>query len=195
LNLLALLERPDFGNYFIGGKNAAALVERRRAAIRNREIGFVFQLSTLLPRSTALENVELPLVYSGVRGVARHRRANEALERVGLAHRKHHWPSQLSGGDQQRVAIARALVNKPALILADEPTGALDSKTGDEILSLFEEFHRQGSTIIVVTHDPDVAQRAERCVTLRDGRVVTDAPRREQAVLRAVPGGLLVSSR
>jgi putative ABC transport system ATP-binding protein len=186
LNLLALLERPDSGHYFLGGTEAAALAEGRRAHIRNREIGFVFQLPTLLPRSTALANVELPLVYSGVRGIERHRRATEALERVGLPHRKYHWPSQLSGGEQQRVAIARALVNKPRLILADEPTGALDSKTGDEIMSLFEELHRQRSTIIVVTHDPDVARRAERCITLHDGRVTTDAPQKQPAVLRAV---------
>jgi putative ABC transport system ATP-binding protein len=137
-----------------------------------------------LPRSTALENVELPLVYSGVRGVQRHRRAIEALDRVGLGHRKDHWPSQLSGGEQQRVAIARALVNIPALILADEPTGALDSNTGDEILSLFEELHREKATIIMVTHDADVACRAERRVTLHDGRVVSDTPRRQPVLLR-----------
>ena len=148
MNLLGLLERPDSGHYFLNGKEIAALTERQRAISRNREIGFVFQLPTLLPRSTALENVELPLVYSGVRGIERQRRATEALERVGLGHRRDHWPSQLSGGEQQRVAIARALVNKPALVLADEPTGALDSSTSDEIMSLFEELHRERSTII-----------------------------------------------
>jgi putative ABC transport system ATP-binding protein len=186
MNLLGLLERPDSGHYLLNGTEIAGLSESRRAAIRNRELGFVFQLPTLLPRSTALENVELPLVYSGVRGVKRHRRATEALDRVGLGHRKDHWPSQLSGGEQQRVAIARALVNMPALILADEPTGALDSNTGDQILSLFEELHRQRATIIMVTHDPDVAYRAERCVTLHDGRVITDAPRKQPVILRAV---------
>jgi len=186
MNLLGLLERPDSGHYLLNGSEIAGLRESRRAAIRSREIGFVFQLPTLLPRSTALENVGLPLVYSGVRGIERHRRATEALDRVGLGHRKDHWPSQLSGGEQQRVAIARALVNQPALILADEPTGALDSNTGDEILSLFEELHHQGATIIMVTHDADVAYRAERCVTLHDGRVVTDSPRQQPVILRAV---------
>jgi putative ABC transport system ATP-binding protein len=186
MNLLGLLERPDSGHYFLGGREVAALTERRRAGIRNREIGFVFQLPTLLPRSTALENVELPLVYSGVGGTERHRRATEALERVGLGHRRHHWPSRLSGGEQQRVAIARALVNKPVLILADEPTGALDSSTSDEIMSLFEELHRQRSTIIVVTHDADVAKRAERRVTLHDGQITTDEPRKQPVALRVV---------
>ena len=195
MNLLGLLERPNSGHYYLNGTEIAGLTERRRAAIRNREIGFVFQLPTLLPRSTALENVELPLVYSGVRGMERHRRGIEALERVGLAHRWDHWPSQLSGGEQQRVAIARALVNKPALILADEPTGALDSNTGDEIMTLFEELHRQGSTIVVVTHDADVANRAERCITLHDGRIITDATRKQHVMLRAVPGGLNEFSR
>jgi putative ABC transport system ATP-binding protein len=194
MNLLGLLERPNSGHYYLNGTEIADLTECRRAAIRNREVGFVFQLPTLLSRSTALENVELPLVYSGVRGIERHRRGIEALERVGLAHRRNHWPSQLSGGEQQRVAIARALVNKPALILADEPTGALDSNTGDEIMSLFEELHRQRSTIVVVTHDADVANRAERCVTLHDGRVITDVPRKQPVVLRAVRGGLNESS-
>lgn len=189
MNLLGLLERPDSGHYFLAGREAAALTENHRADIRNREIGFIFQSPTLLPRRTALENVELPLVYSGVTGVERHRRATEALERVGLAHRKSHWASQLSGGEQQRVAIARALVNKPVLILADEPTGALDSSTGEEIMSLLEELHRQRSTIIVVTHDPDIANRAERCITLHDGRIAADAPRRRQAILKVVREG------
>ena len=189
MNLLGLLERPDCGHYTLDTSEVAALPERQRAIIRNQKIGFVFQLSTLLRRSTALENVELPLTYSGIRGPERHRRAAKALERVGLDHRRHHWPSQLSGGEQQRVAIARALVNNPVLILADEPTGALDSSTSDEIMSVFEELHRQGSTIIVVTHDPDVAKRAERWVTLHDGRMIEQAPRRKPVLLRAVPGG------
>jgi putative ABC transport system ATP-binding protein len=190
MNLLGLLERPDSGHYLLDGKEVSALSERQRATIRNRKIGFVFQLPTLLPRSSALENVELLLVYSGIRGTERKRRAAEALERVGLGHRRYHWPNQLSGGEQQRVAIARALVNKPALILADEPTGALDSSTSDEIMSLFEELHQERSTIIVVTHDPDVAKRAERCVTLHDGRIVEDSSRKQPVVLRSIPGGL-----
>ena len=190
MNLLGLLDRPDCGHYRFDAEEVAALPERRRAMIRSQKIGFVFQLPTLLRRSTALENVELPLVYSGIRRSERHHRAAKALERVGLDHRKHHWPSQLSGGEQQRVAIARALVNNPVLILADEPTGALDSTTSEEIMSLFEDLHRQGSTIIVVTHDPDVAKRAERRVTLHDGRMIEEAPRRQPLLLRALPGGL-----
>jgi putative ABC transport system ATP-binding protein len=195
MNLLGLLERPDSGHYSFKEKEVAALNENRRATIRNREIGFVFQLPTLLARSTALENVELPLVYSGLPATQRQHRAAEALERVGLGHRKSHWPNQLSGGEQQRVAIARALVTKPALILADEPTGALDSSTGAEIMSLFEELHRETSTIIVVTHDPDVAKRAERCVVLHDGRIVEEWSPKHSIALRVIPGGLNALTR
>jgi putative ABC transport system ATP-binding protein len=174
MNLLGTLERPDSGRYMLNGREVAVLNDDKRAAIRSREIGFVFQLPALLPRASALENVELPLVYAGNRGAERHRRAKYALDRVGLAHRSHHWPHQLSGGEQQRVAIARAIVNDPALILADEPTGALDSRTNDEILSLFEELHGEGRTIVVVTHAPDVADRARRRIILHDGRIVED---------------------
>jgi putative ABC transport system ATP-binding protein len=190
MNLLGLLDRPDSGHYTLDTQEVAALPERRRAMLRSQKIGFVFQLPTLLRRSTALENVELPLIYSGIHRPERHRRAAEALERVGLDHRRHHWPNQLSGGEQQRVAIARALVNNPVLILADEPTGALDSTTSDEIMSLFEELHRQGSTIIVVTHDPEVAKRAQRRVTVHDGRMIEEAPRKQPVPLRVLPGGL-----
>jgi putative ABC transport system ATP-binding protein len=174
MNLLGLLERPDAGQYFLNGTEVAALGGQTRTTIRNRQIGFVFQLPTFLPRTSALENVELPLAYAGICRSERQRKAKDALDRVGLSHRKHHRPNELSGGEQQRVAIARALVNNPALLLADEPTGALDSNTSDEILSLFEELHRDGSTIIVVTHAPDVAARAARCITLHDGRVIAD---------------------
>ncbi len=174
MNLLGLLERPDAGQYFLNGIEVATLSGRSRTTIRNQKIGFVFQLPTFLPRTTALENVELPLAYAGICRSERQRKAKDALDRVGLSHRKHHRPSELSGGEQQRVAIARALVNNPALLLADEPTGALDSNTSDEILSLFEELHRDGCTIIVVTHAPDVAERAARCITLHDGRVIAD---------------------
>jgi putative ABC transport system ATP-binding protein len=148
MNLLGLLERPDSGGYVLKGRDAAELSEDTRAAIRRQDIGFIFQLPTLLPRATALENVELPLVYSGIPRCERHRMATNALDRVRLANRSHHWPNQLSGGEQQRVVIARAIVNGPALILADEPTGSLDSGTSDEILSLFEGLHRDGNTII-----------------------------------------------
>jgi len=190
LNLLGLLERPDRGQYALNGQDVAKLSEDARATIRRQEIGFVFQLPTLLPRATALENVELPLVYAGVRRSDRRRRAKDALDRVGLANRAHHWPNQLSGGEQQRVVIARAVVNDPALILADEPTGALDSGTSDEILSLFEDLHEDGRTILVVTHSAEVADRARRRITLHDGRIVQDdaAPARNSVRETVISG-------
>jgi putative ABC transport system ATP-binding protein len=174
MNLLGLLERPDRGEYALNGRPVAKLSEDKRATIRSRDIGFIFQLPVLLPRASALENVELPLLYAGIGWRERRRRSKEALDRVALEHRSHHWPNQLSGGEQQRVVIARALVNDPALILADEPTGALDSATSDGIMSLFEDLHRDGRTIIVVTHAAEVANRARRRVTLHDGRIVED---------------------
>ena len=179
MSLLGLLEFADKGEYHFNGRDVGRLGEEARAAVRNRDIGFVFQLPALLPRASALENVALPLVYAGVRRTERLNRARALLDRVGLGHRQQHRPNQLSGGEQQRVVIARALVNDPALILADEPTGALDARTGDEILSLFEELHRDGRTIVVVTHAADVAARARRRVTLADGRVVADDSERE----------------
>jgi len=162
MHLLGLLERPDSGRYRLRGQEVADLSADRRAELRSRAIGFVFQLPTLLPRASALENVELPLAYAAVARAERRRRAEHALDSVGLGHRIDHWPHQLSGGEQQRVAIARAIVNDPALILADEPTGALDSKTSNEILALFDDLHRSGRTIVVVTHAPEVAERAHR---------------------------------
>lgn len=174
MHLLGLLERPDSGHYALLGREVADLSEDARALIRNHEIGFVFQWPALLPRASALENVELPLIYAGIGGAKRRRKAKEALERVGLCERMYHWPNQLSGGQQQRVAIARAIVNTPALVLADEPTGSLDSTTGNEILSLFEKLQQIGRTIVVVTHAPDVAERAGRQITLHDGRIVGD---------------------
>ncbi|OKO71179.1 ABC transporter ATP-binding protein [Bradyrhizobium sp. NAS96.2] len=174
MNLLGLLDRPDSGEYVLKGQDVAKLSEDARAAIRSRDIGFVFQLPTLLPRATALENVELPLVYASVSRQRRRRRAMDALARVGLAARGHHWPNQLSGGEQQRVVIARAMVNDPAVILADEPTGSLDSSTSEEILSLFDGLHRDGHTLVVVTHANEVAGRAQRQITLHDGRIVHD---------------------
>lgn len=174
MNLLGLLDRPDSGDYAFNGKETAKLSEDRRAEIRSHDIGFIFQLPALLPRATALENVELPLVYADIPPAGRRRAAIDALDRVGLADRCHHWPNQLSGGEQQRVVIARATANGPALILADELTGSLDSATGDEILSLFEALHRNGHTIIVVTHAAEVAERARRQVILHDGRIIKD---------------------
>ena len=174
LNLLGLLEGADRGEYALNGRPVGKLNEFVRATIRSRDIGFIFQVPALLARTTALENVELPLIYAGVRRSERRRRAKDALARVGLADRGHHWPNQLSGGEQQRVVIARAVVNEPALILADEPTGALDTRTSDEILSLFKDIHRDGRTIIVVTHAAEVANRAGRRITLQDGQMIKD---------------------
>jgi putative ABC transport system ATP-binding protein len=175
MSLLGLLERPDAGRYALKGREVAGLDEDARANIRSREIGFVFQMSSLLARASALENVEVPLAYAGVERAERQRRARAALARVGLSHRFGHWPHQLSGGEQQRVAIARALVNDPALILADEPTGALDSRTAEAILSLFEDLNRDGRTIVVVTHALEVARRARRRISLHDGCIVSDS--------------------
>jgi putative ABC transport system ATP-binding protein len=174
MHLLGLLERADSGRYALRGREVSGLGEDERAAARNREIGFVFQLPTLLPRASALENVEVPLAYAAVARSERRRRARDALDRVGLDHRIGHRPHQLSGGEQQRVAIARAVVNDPALILADEPTGALDSKTSREILALLDDLHRSGRTVVVVTHAADVAEHAERRITIHDGRIVED---------------------
>jgi putative ABC transport system ATP-binding protein len=174
MSLLGLLDRPDSGSYSLDGRDTLRLGEAARAAARGDSIGFVFQLPALLARASAIENVELPLVYAGVRSAERRRRAERALQRVGLRPRAHHMPQELSGGEQQRVSIARAVVNDPLLLLADEPTGALDSRTADEILTLFDELNQQGCTICVVTHAPEVARRAQRRITLDDGRVSDD---------------------
>ncbi len=177
MSLLGLLEKPDSGQCALNGREITSLDEDARAALRGREIGFVFQMSSLLARSNAVENVELPLAYAGFEREERGRMARSALDRVGLSHRLDHWPHQLSGGEQQRVAIARALVTDPALILADEPTGALDSKTANEILSLFADLNSDDRTIVVVTHAQEVAQRAGRQITLYDGQIVNDSHR------------------
>ena len=174
MNLIGCLDSPTMGSYRLAGTDVAGLDRDQLAAIRNRRIGFVFQQFNLLPRTTAQENVELPLIYSIVRRAERHRRAAEALAQVGLGERAHHHPAQLSGGQQQRVAIARALVNRPILLLADEPTGALDSRTSEEILALFQSLNRQGLTIVVVTHEEDVAAHAGRVLQFRDGKLVAD---------------------
>ena len=174
MNLIGLLDRPTAGHLVFTGQDVTRLSPDRLAALRNREIGFVFQSYNLLARHTAQENVELPLLYAGIRPRERARRARDALEAVGLAHRAGHHPTALSGGEQQRVAIARALVNDPALILADEPTGALDSRTGELILGLFRELNLAGRTVIMITHDAAVAAHAARTVRLRDGRIVDD---------------------
>ncbi|WP_439574105.1 ABC transporter ATP-binding protein [Phreatobacter sp.] len=186
MNLVGCLDRPTAGRYVLDGEEVSALSADGLAAIRNRKIGFVFQQFNLLDRQDALSNVELPMVYAGLPRRERRRRAQEALERVGLGERVHHLPTQLSGGQQQRVAIARSLVNDPKVLLADEPTGALDSRTSLEIMALFQELNRQGMTVLVVTHEPDVATFAGRVVRFRDGRVVSDATQRPKDAAEAL---------
>jgi putative ABC transport system ATP-binding protein len=171
MNILGCLDTPSSGEYWLNGKDVSKMTDNELAAVRNIEIGFVFQTFNLLPRNTALENVALPLVYAGVKKEEREVRAAEVLSMVGLADRMGHRPNELSGGQRQRVAVARALVNNPSIILADEPTGNLDTKTSHEIMALFEEIHKNGNTIILVTHEEDIAQHAKRIVRLRDGLV------------------------
>lgn len=175
MNIIGCLDRPTSGTYHLSGQDVSRLSERALAEIRNRRIGFIFQSFNLLPSLTARENVELPLIYRGITGAIRRRLAEAALERVGLSHRINHRPLELSGGEQQRVAIARALVGKPRLILADEPTGNLDSRTGAEIMALFQQLNEEENiTIIQVTHDPDMARHGKRLLYLRDGAIVSD---------------------
>jgi putative ABC transport system ATP-binding protein len=174
MNLLGCLDTPTSGTYVLADRDVSRMAEQELAEVRNQEIGFVFQTFNLIPRQTALDNVALPLVYAGIGKEERLERAAEVLRSVGLGDRMHHQPNQLSGGQRQRVAIARALVNKPSLILADEPTGNLDSTTSDEILKLFDEIHAAGNTLVVVTHEEDVARHAKRVIRLRDG-IIADA--------------------
>jgi len=174
MNLIGCLDSPSSGRYWLAGRLVSELDDDELAYIRNKEIGFVFQTFNLLPRATALHNVELPLIYNGTPAEERVERAKKALERVDLVPRMHHKPNELSGGQRQRVAIARALVNNPSIVLADEPTGNLDSKTGEEIMNLFENLHGQGNTIILVTHEMDIAQHAHRVIYIRDGKIASD---------------------
>jgi putative ABC transport system ATP-binding protein len=177
MNLVGCLDTPSKGSYLLNGKQVRQMNDDELARIRNEEIGFVFQTFNLLPRATALHNVELPLIYAGVHAKVRLERANQALEKVELTDRKSHRPNELSGGQRQRVAIARALVNNPAILLADEPTGNLDSKTGIEIMTLFDRLHEAGNTIVLVTHEPEIAAHAARAIHIRDGQVEKDVHR------------------
>lgn len=184
MNLIGCLDSPSLGRYWLAGRLVSELDDDELAHIRNKEIGFVFQTFNLLPRATALHNVELPLIYNGTPAEERIEKAKLALQRVDLTSRMTHRPNELSGGQRQRVAVARALVNDPSIVLADEPTGNLDSKTGEEIMNLFENLHRQGNTIILVTHEMDVAQHAHRIIFIRDGRIASD----EKVVKKQNPG-------
>ena len=178
MNLLGCLDTPTGGTYILNGKQVSEMEDEELAEIRNKEIGFVFQTFNLMPRTTALDNVALPMVYAGYSKSERNERATEVLTQVGLSDRMDHKPNQLSGGQRQRVAVARALVNKPSIILADEPTGNLDSKTSLEIMTLFDDIHANGNTVILVTHEEDVAQHAHRIIRLRDGVVESDVKNR-----------------
>ncbi|WP_049777876.1 ABC transporter ATP-binding protein [Allomeiothermus silvanus] len=186
MQIIGLLDRPTTGRYMLAGEDVTTLSENERAEARNREIGFVFQAFHLLPRLSVLENVEVPLTYAGVPAALRRERALEVLEKVGLAGKEHHLPSQLSGGQKQRVAVARALTMRPAILLADEPTGNLDSKTAVDVMSLFQELNDEGTTVIIVTHEADIAEYTGRIVRIRDGMLESDQPNRHRK--RAVGG-------
>lgn len=195
MNILGCLDTPSSGAYRLNGQDVSGLNDNQLATIRNEQIGFIFQTFQLLPRETALGNVELPLVYRGIRAKERRERAREALEKVQLADRMHHRPNELSGGQRQRVAIARALVTEPSLLLADEPTGNLDSTTGEEIIQLFAKLHQAGHTVCLVTHEPTLAARCPRAIRLSDGEIVADGPGHSlatpgPALLRARPFGV-----
>ncbi len=183
MNVLGCLDTPTSGRYFLNGKDVSKLRDNELADIRNKEIGFVFQTFNLLPRSTALDNVALPLIYGGQTKQARRQRALEVLDKVGLSDRTHHKPNELSGGQRQRVAMARALVNTPSIILADEPTGNLDTKTSIEIMGLLQDIHESGNTIILVTHEEDIAKHAHRIIRLRDGQIESDQANNEIVTL------------
>lgn len=185
MNILGCLDTPTTGHYHFNGEDVSTLDDDALSAMRNREIGFIFQNFNLLPRLNAVQNVELPLIYAGVPTAERRERALKSLERVGLADRIDHKPGELSGGQRQRVAVARALVTKPGILLADEPTGALDSKTGEDMMGLFDDLHREGNTIIVITHEQEIANYADRMISIRDGRISSDVPNTNKRIVKA----------
>lgn len=182
MNILGCLDTPTSGEYLFNGQDVSQLDDDALSAMRNKEIGFIFQNFNLLPKLSSLQNVELPLVYAGTNKHDRREKAIQALEKVSLADRMEHKPTELSGGQRQRVAIARALVSKPGILLADEPTGALDSKTGDEIMALFDDLHREGNTIIVITHEQEIADYAHRTIFIKDGRIHSDTPNKKRNI-------------
>jgi putative ABC transport system ATP-binding protein len=184
MNILGGLDTPTKGHYYFNKVDVSTLDDDALSAMRNREIGFIFQNFNLLPRLNAMQNVELPLIYAGVPTAERHERALKSLERVGLADRVDHKPGELSGGQRQRVAVARALVTKPGILLADEPTGALDSRTGEDMMRLFDDLHREGNTIIVITHEQEIANYADRLISIRDGRISSDKPNPNKRAVR-----------
>lgn len=194
MNLLGCLDRPREGSYLLDGAEVAGMNDDQLAAIRNRKIGFIFQSFFLLPRETALHNVEMPLLYAGIAAPNRRERALKALESVGLQDRANHLPNQLSGGQQQRVAIARALVNEPVILLADEPTGALASRQGEEIMAIFQSLNEKGKTVVMVTHETDISQHAKRVVRFRDGLVVDDAPVENRLMADAILATMTVEN-
>lgn len=195
MNMIGCLDTPDEGSYRIDGQEVSELTEKEQSIIRNRKIGFIFQSFNLLPKLTAYENVELPLIYQGVPAAERKERVKAALQRVGLEHRLHHRPNQLSGGQQQRVAVARALVTRPTLILADEPTGNLDSHSTEEIMTLLKELHAQGNTLVLITHDNEIAAQAPRRVRLMDGKIVSDSRDGRSGIIQTGPEEQMESGR
>ncbi|WP_166976849.1 ABC transporter ATP-binding protein [Rhodocaloribacter litoris] len=194
MNIIGCLDVPTSGAYYLNGQRVSEMTDDELAEVRNREIGFVFQTFNLLPRVNCLQNVELPLIYAGIRRQTRRSMAEQALRNVGLGDRLHHKPNELSGGQRQRVAVARALVNNPSLILADEPTGNLDSKTGEEIMRLFETLYRRGNTLLVVTHEEEIARHARRIIRLRDGHIESDTPVEQPILAELDPAALETSA-